>query len=802
MPTASPQQQLGVLLQRSFALHQRGELKQAQSGYRQILKLQADHFDALQLSASIFLATNNPTKAVELYRRAIKINATDPDIVSNLGVALQALNQHEKALAAYDKALSINPKHAISHNNRGAVLQKLQRFEDAAAAYKLATENAPDYSEAHHNLANTLKYLGRVEQAILSYDQALACQPWFAEAHHNRGIALASLSRFELALASYDQAILIQPDFTEAYNNRGVALAELGDLNGALASYARAIALKPDNAQAFNNQGVSLERCRQYAEASFSYTQAIKLKPDFADAHNNLGVSLEALGRPEEALMRYEAALKLRPDYVDAHMNRGNILLRLKRFEPALDSYQCAHQIAPNRDFLIGQIFHTKMMMCDWQAFDQQLDAITQKIAAGERPCMPFPLLAMIDSPEIQRRCAQNFITDTLRFTSALGPIAKRKRRGKIRLGYYSADLQEHATAYLMAEFFELHDKAQFELYAFSFGPDREDPMRARLRQSFHQFIDVKSQSDQAVAQLSRDLGIDIAVDLKGFTVDCRTAIFAHRAAPIQVSYLGYPGSMAAEFIDYLIADTTLIPSQLQAHYSEKLVYLPNSYQVNDRQRKPSDLSFSRADAGLPATGFVYCCFNNNFKMTPACFEDWMKILKAVEDSVLWLFEDNHAAMKHLKRAASQQGVDPARLVFAQRLPLADHLARHRLADLFLDTRPYNAHTTASDALWAGLPVLTQIGESFASRVASSLLQAVGLPELITQSSSEYVALAIALAKAPERLWLIKQKLVNHRLQTPLFDTPRTTKSIEASYLQMINRYDADLPLSNIVLPP
>ena len=380
--------------------------------------------------------------------------------------------------------------------------------------------------------------------------------------------------------------------------------------------------------------------------------------------------------------------------------------------------------------------------------------------------------------------------------------MRKRNRSDKIRLGYYSADFHNHATAYLMAELFERHDKNQFELFAFSFGPAQNDAMRKRLSAAFDQFIDVRNPSDKAIAQLSRQLEIDIAVDLKGYTQNARSGIFAYRAAPIQASYLGYPGTMGTHTIDYLIADKTLIPQASQPYYAEKIVYLPHSYQVNDRQRAIAAITPTRASLGLPDKGFVFCCFNNNFKILPATFDIWMRILKQIENSVLWLFEDNPSAARNLRHEAQTRGVAADRLIFAPRMPLPEHLARHRAADLFLDTLPYNAHTTASDALWAGLPVLTCMGEAFASRVAASLLNAIDLPELITTTAQAYEALAVSLAMNPARLQHIKYKLAHNQLTTPLFNTAIFTRHLENAYTQMIERYHADVPLDHIHVQP
>ena len=438
------------------------------------------------------------------------------------------------------------------------------------------------------------------------------------------------------------------------------------------------------------------------------------------------------------------------------------------------------------------------MKICSWLGLADSLENISKKVIANEKVVTPFTLLALNDDALLHKKTSEIYVQSRYSLNLALGPIPKSLENEKIRLGYFSADFHNHATGYLMAELFELHDKTQFELIGFSFGPITNDEMRQRLEKSFDQFIEIGSKSDFEVAQLSRNLNIDIAVDLKGFTQDSRTGIFSYRAAPIQVNYLGYPGTMGTDYIDYIIADKTLIPVEAQSCYSEKVAYLPNSYQVNDRKRVVSDKQYTRQELGLPENGFVFCCFNNNFKILPATFEGWMRILKAVEGSILWLLQDNPWVVDNLKKEAEKQGIAAHRLVFAERMPLSVHLARHRQADLFLDTLPYNAHTTTSDALWTGLPVLTLMGRSFSSRVAASLLNAIGLPELITNTPEEYEALAIELAINPKKLAEIKLKLANNRLTTPLFDTPLFAKNLESAYTKMYKRYQADLEPEHI----
>ena len=397
----------------------------------------------------------------------------------------------------------------------------------------------------------------------------------------------------------------------------------------------------------------------------------------------------------------------------------------------------------------------------------------------------PFLLLGYSGKPALQLQCARNYIDDKVPLVPRPFWTGATWRHDKVRIAYLSADFHRHPTAYLMAELFERHDRSRFEVIGVSFGVDDKSDMRRRLVAAFDQFYDVRRKSDQEVAKLLHDLQVDIAIDLKGYTQDSRPGILAYRPTPIQASYLGFPGTMGAEFIDYIIADKTVAPFEQQPFYTEKIVHLPDCYQVNDTKRNIAERTPTRQEAGLPEEGCVFCCFNNNWKITPEVFSVWIRLLHAVEGSVLWLFRDNESAERNLRKEAQARGIDPARLVFAGRLPLEDHLARHSLADLFLDTLPYNAHTTASDALWVGLLVLTCMGNAFAGRVAASLLNAIGLPELVTHSIEDYEALALRLAKDPSLLEGYRNRLAANRLTHPLFDTDRFRRHIEAAYLQM-----------------
>jgi predicted O-linked N-acetylglucosamine transferase (SPINDLY family) len=441
-----------------------------------------------------------------------------------------------------------------------------------------------------------------------------------------------------------------------------------------------------------------------------------------------------------------------------------------------------------------GARLASKMAICDWNNFDTDRVRLIDSIRAGRANVAPFVLLAVDSLPQDQLQCAKVWAKQV--FPNGCEPQWRGEvyKHERIRVGYVSADFHRHATAYLMAGLFECHDRRKFEVTAFSFGADDGSEMRHRLEHAFEHFIDVRSMGDEELARKMRSLEIEILVDLKGITQDARTGIFVRRPAPIQVNYLGYPGTMASKHFDYIIGDGRIIGEGDREHYSEKVVTLPFSYQANDDKRVISDNAVSRSESGLPDQSFVYCCFNQAYKITSSIFDCWMSILREVDGSVLWLFEGHPAAKRNLCTEAEKRGIDSGRLIFAGGVPPAEHLARHRLADLFLDTLPYNAHTTSSDALWTGLPVVTLTGETFASRVGASLLTAIGLPELITSTHEEYTALAVALGKDRERLAEIKERLALNRLTMPLFNTALFTKHLEAAYQVMSDRYRAVLP--------
>jgi predicted O-linked N-acetylglucosamine transferase (SPINDLY family) len=617
-----------------------------------------------------------------------------------------------------------------------------------------------------------------------------------------KGIVNFENRDFQEATKFFRLAYELQPQRISILTNLTSALIKIDSLSEAESLISNALNLYPADPILHLNLGNLYFKLHNWNESLSCYKKAISLDNNYAEAYNNCGLTYKELNFSDDSIFHYKKAISLNPNYVEAYYNLACLYQSTGSWDAALDiSLKGLHIDANFEDLFISYLgFITKL--CKWDSLSLDIANLVSRINSNYSDISPFRPLSLIDRSDLHLIAAQTYAASECPSDDSLGPIPLRPSDGKIRVGYYSADFHNHATAFLMAELFELHDKSKFEFYAFSFGPNINDDMRQRLSSSFYQFIDVTNTSDRDVAILSRQMGIDIAVDLKGYTQDSRANIFAKRCAPIQVSYLGYPGTMGVDYMDYIIADKVVIPESNQHFFTEKVVYLPNSYQVNDSKRVISDRVFSKNEVGIPDNAFVFCCFNNNYKILPDTFDIWMRILQSVPNSVLWLLDDNPTATSNLINEAASRGVDGKRLIFAKRIRLDEHLARHRLADLFLDTLPYNAHTTTSDALWAGLPVLTCTGQSFASRVAASLLDAIGLPELITHNAYDYEQKALELANNPFLLVQIKSKLASNRLTTPLFDTQLFTQHIEEAYLQMYQLQQSNLSPQHIFIVP
>jgi predicted O-linked N-acetylglucosamine transferase (SPINDLY family) len=733
------------------------------------------------------------------------------------GVGLHRAGRLAEAEGLYRDVLALEPRHLAAINLLAAIHIQRGQWQEAADLLQRSLAIDRRQVEALIELGHAQFELGRFAEAQSSYDRALALDGERVEAWTGRAGVQHALGHYADALSSYERAIGIDPDRYEIHINRAVVLQALGRLDEALASFDRALALKPGLAQTHVNRAVLYHALRRYDEALTDFERALALDPRDANAWYNRANTLREMGRSVEAVASYDRAIALDPLHASACYNRGLTLQDQGRYEDAIQSFDRVLAISPAHSYVRGDRLFARMSIADWDGWDQEVAAIRELVSSGAPVSQPFPLLAVPMEPRLLRRCAERYVADKY-------PARGEWKGGgyaheRIRVGYFSADFHDHATAYLIAEMIEKHDRSRFEIIAFSFGPDRrDDAMRARLVRAFDQFYDVREKSDAAIAELARRLEIDIAVDLKGLTQNCRPGIFALRPAPVQVHYLGYPGTLGTSYHDYLIADAIVIPNASFEDYTERVVHLLHCYQANDRQRPIAETTPSRTEIGLPDGAFVFCCFNNAFKITPDVFAIWMRLLRRIEGSVLWLLEGNEALRRNLSAHAREHGVSEMRLIFSPRVNLPEHLARHRHADLFLDTFYYNAHTTASDALWAGLPVLTRMGESFAGRVAASLLDAIGLPELVTRTAEEYEAAALKLASDPESLRAIREKLSRNRLIEPLFDRRRRdrndrqaagvgagahnrgrggdrfTRDIEAAYQEMWRRHRAGLP--------
>jgi len=717
-----------------------------------------------------------------------------PELKDSLQKIIQNFREgdFEKAASSIKQVLDKDSKNSTPILELGISFAKVNQFQEAQIVLECLKHYRKNDLLVLYNLGLSHSAMGNHHQAIENYDDILVMHPEDAETLVNKGSAYVDLQSYDLAISTLQSAIKLQPNIPEAWLNLGKAFNGLNLCQDSLNAYDKAISLRPSFYEAWSNKSRPLCKLRRYAEASEACDKALLLHPEYVEGLSNKGNALYELERFEEAIIFFDEALRLRPSYAEAFLNKGHALFQLGRYVEAISSYEEALLLKPNIDWLYGCLIFAKMKICDWKGIDDYIEKIGTKVILGNKVIDPLPFLALVDDASLHKKASKIYVKSKYPPNTSLRIIGNRQGREKIRIAYFSGDFHNHATCFLMAKIFELHDKSKFELIGFSFGQINDDGMHRRIKKSFDHFLEVRDKSDIEIASLSRDLNIDIAIDLKGFTEDSRTGIFANRAAPIQINYLGYPGTMGAEYIDYVISDKTIIPPESQCFYSEKVAYVANSYQANDRDRFISDRQFSRKELGLPEKGFVYCCFNNSYKILPATFDGWMRILNAVEGSVLWLFEDNPYASRNLRLGAAKRGIDPNRLIFAKNMPLPDHLARHQFADLFLDTTPYNAHTTASDALWAGLPVLSLIGQSFAGRVAASLLNAIGIPELIVRSQEDYEQLAIQLARNAETLLRIREKLNNNRLKTPLFDSELFTRNLEDVYMKMYHAHHAD----------
>lgn len=705
----------------------------------------------------------------EALARVAPLAAAHPQVAvlhTLAGVALTETGRLDEAEAAHARAAALSPQDADPHYNLGTVRHRLGRTVEAELAYRAAIARRPAHAHALNNLAALLKERQAFAEAVPLLERALVAEPGHLDAALNLGDALLALDRPAEAAMAFRHAADLAPDLVECWRPLADTLATLGQSLPAAEAWQQVLRLAPDDADAALQLGNILTLAGRYADAAEAYRAALAVRPEWPGVLGNLGAALEEQGELGEALAAYDRCLAIEPGYQRAIGNRLHLLQKMGNF-----------------------------------AAPAEFAAVADVLGLGEEPISPFTLLALEDNPARQRARTAVYARLSLPPETRRSFAVPATRPARLRVGYVSADFHDHATMVLMAGVFRCHDRARFEIVAYSHGPDSAGPARRDLLRRVDRFVDIRGLSDGDAAALMREQGIDLAVDLKGYTLGQRTGIFAHRAAPVQVSWLGYPGTLGAPWMDYIVVDPVVIAPDQRAHIDEALIVLPHCYQPNDDQRAFADTTTTRADHGLPQDGFVFCSFNGTWKIGGDEFAVWLDLLARVPDAVLWLFRANRWAEAALRAAARDAGVDPERLVFAAYAPHAEHLARLRHADLVLDTFFYNAHTTASDALWAGVPLVTLCGRGFPARVAASLLQAVGLPELVTHTRADYAALALALAQDRPRLAALKQRLEAQHASAPLFDTTGFTRHLEAGFEAAWQRFAAGLPPADLVVP-
>lgn len=752
--------------QAAMSLLQGGRAAEAETVCRSILREDPRHFHALHLLGIVHLARGDSAAAVPWLRKAITVNPGEPAAHGNLAAALIATGQPAAALAACDEGLRLKAAFPEALANRGM----------AEVA------------------------LGRPTEALASFNRSLALAPQLFDAHLGRGNALADLGRWQEALNAYGEALSIKRDVPVLLNAMARALLRLKRPEEALRGLDEALRLAPGFAEAHSNRGSALRVLQRPEEALASYRRALELRPADADVMSNVANLLLHRGREREALDWCDRALDVRPDLVEALNIRAQALRALNRAAEATAASARLLDIAPDFDYARGHRLYARAAVCDWTDHSAEVDAIVAGVAAGRRAATPMAFLSFCGDPALQLACARTFIADAVANVAAPGPIG---RRARIRLAYVSADFNDHPVAHLLAGVLERHDRGRFEVYAVSIDPaPRDNPMRRRIAAAVDHFFDAHLESDLELATRLRGLEIDVAVDLNGHTRGGRPGLFALRPAPVQVNYLGYTGTSGAEFIDYVIGDAVALPATLDVAFTERIARLPCGFLPNDDRQPIAAATPTRAAVGLPPDGIVYCAFNNPYKINAAMFDAWMHIVRETPGSVLWLKGGEGALIENLRDEAARRGVDPARLLFAPRMAAMDeHLARYRLADLFLDSLPYGAHATARDALWAGLPVLTCAGEAFATRVAASLLIRLGLDDLVTRSPAEYVRRALELVRDPARLGALRDQLARERLLRPVFRTDRYTRDLETAYGRMVDLARSGEPPQSFAVP-
>jgi len=774
-----------------------GKLEDAAESYRQAIALNPNFAEAYNNLGNALREQKQYGEAEHCFKQAVLINPELANAYSNLGYMLQEQGRLNEAIENFIKGLELKPDATIIYRDLGYMLFQSGHYEAAKQIISKGIALDPSFADFHFFMGNMHWHETELDKAVVCYQRALSIQPDYAEVHSNLGKVFQAQGRLDEAVACFRKALSLKPDFAETYVNLGNILMEQAKPNESIACYQQALAIKPDSAEVYYNLGLVSKTYGKYSEAIAYYREAVELNPNFAEAYCNQGNAFFEQGKLDNALASYRKALAIKPDFANAWYGLGTVLGAQQKNQEAVTCFRRTLELEPDhfaaRTLMLYQLQH----MCEWDDLEENIIAVRQKVletpATSKNLLSPLAFLAIPGATaEEQKLCAERWTQGKFQVLFSLRKKMEfefnRTPDKRISIAYISADFRQHPVSFLMAEVFELHDRSRFHITAYSYGPDDGSTMRKRVEKSFDNFVDIRDDSYEEAAKKINADHIDILVDLTGHTQDSRSGILALRPAPIQVNYLGYPGTMGADFIDYLIADRFTIPPEKRQHYTEKVVWMPDCYQANDRTR-PRPASPGRINCGLPTEDVVFCCFNQTVKITPEMFDVWCRLLKAVPGSILWLPACNPQAEGNLRREAENRGVEAGRIIMAPLLHREEHLARLQCADLFLDTLPFNAGTTCSDALWMGLPVITCAGDAFASRMAGSLLTAIGFPELITYNLEDYYSLALDLSTDRKKLEAIRCKIIANRDTTPLFDIARFTSNLEKAYTQMVEEY-------------
>jgi predicted O-linked N-acetylglucosamine transferase (SPINDLY family) len=750
-----------ALINRGAMLLDIGRIEEALEDTEKAIEFAPNHAKALFQKANILLMQEDPEGALTFFSRVKQIDPQDTRNLIAMGVAYFDLEDFNKSISTFDEALALDPNSAEAHNNKGLALQQIKLYEVAIKNYRRALELKPNYTDALFNCANALRELDAFEDSLALYENLLDIDPEYVAGWKNMGATLDKLKRRDEALKAYERAIYLSPANADAYFNASTVLVKLNKLELAL----------------------------RYAN------KALKLDPDYVETLYIRALILMQLGLENEAKTEAEKAIQLKPRHALANDMLGTINVELKNPVEALACYEIAIAEKNDIDCLPGKIAHLKMQLSDWWQYENSLNNLLASIDQEKVVCQPFELHSLIDSPEIHKKSAQIFYGMAFKKPEVVStPFHEPNKR--IHIAYFSSDIGSHPVANLMVGVLEAHNKDLFEISVFSLV-NQSGPVRDRVFKASERFINAEFMNDEKIVSLARSLKVDIAIDLNGYTGKNRTSIFELRVAPVQINYIGFLGTMGSRCHDYILADPVMAPIEHEAYFTEKIIQLP-CYQANDDKLEVPPTVHSRADFGLPEDAFVFCSFNGNYKITPEMFSVWMRVLQQLPESVLWLHGKTETAINNLRQSAKSLGISGDRLIFARTLPYSEHLARQRLADLFLDTHPYNAGATASNALYCGLPLVTLLGRSFCSRYGGSLLTALDLPELITHSTEEYLALCIRLATDKMYHSSIKQKLESNVKDRPLFNTSVFTRNFEKAIQIVHTRHQERQHLKHI----